>query len=300
MRSWISRQTPAISRLAVALILLTLFFSQGAQHVAAEHTAEGPFPTATGDVDCSRAVNAIDAAVLLQFHSALTAWLPCAEAADVDGDGVAGSSDAQLVLQFEAGLIESLVRMKLVIAPNSATCDDLRSPAICTVLAGSQFGLSIILKGVPAEGYVAFQSQVYFDGLPYQQADSAEAEVIWPDGALVVHADYGVSAAHGGLSSLIAPFPASRYEGPLVELNMRCPLQPETFELVLIGFDTTSFPGGSGYSPMGSMLVLGHPDHVVGDTVSIITSAHADIDLYGFGEAETDLPVAATLRIDCV
>lgn len=159
--------------------------------------------------------------------------------------------------------------------------------------AGSQFGLSIILKGVPAEGYIAFQSQLYIGGLLYHPADSVETEVTWPDAILPLRSNSGPSVAHGGLSSLIAPFPASRYEGTMVELSMSCPAQPETFELALIGF-------AKGSSPLGSAIVLGHPHHIRGDTVSIITGERADIDLYGFGEPETDLPIAVTLRIDCV
>ena len=299
MRSRISHRGLPIARLAVALLLATLFFSPASQHVAALHTPEEPLPTATGDVDCSRTVNSIDAAVLLHFHTALTASLPCADGADVDGDGVAGSVDAQLILQLEAGLIDSLVRMKLVLSPGSGPCDDPDSPTSCTVPAGSQFGLSIILEGVPAEGYVAFATQLYFGGLPYHPTDSVEAEVTWPDGVLPLRFDGGPSVAHGSLSSLIPPFPTSSYEGQLVELSMSCPSQAETFELALIGYDTDS-PVGRGYSPLGSSIVLGHPDHAYGEVVSIITSARADIDLYGYGEPETQVPIAATLLIDCV
>ena len=296
MRSWISHRGLSISRLAVAFILAPLFFSQAAQHVAAVHTPEGPVPTATGDVDCSRSVNAIDAAVLLHFHTALTSSLPCADGADVDGDGTADSVDASLVLQFEAGLIDSLVRMKLVLSPGSGPCDDPSNPTSCAVPVGNTFGLSIVLEGVPAEGYVAFQSQVYFGGLPYHQAASPEDEVTWPEAVLRVQYASEFSAAHGGMSSYIPPFPASRYEGTLVEMSMSCPPQPETFELALVAY----YVGYPGYSPLGSAIILAHPDHAFGDTVSIITSGRADLDLYGHGEPETDLRIADTLQIHCV
>ncbi|MCH8025552.1 MAG: chromosome condensation regulator RCC1 [Chloroflexi bacterium] len=68
-----------------------------------------PVPdTVAGDVDCDGLVDAIDAALVLQFEAGLLATLSCAAAADVNGDGLVDAIDAALVLQFEAGLIESL------------------------------------------------------------------------------------------------------------------------------------------------------------------------------------------------
>jgi hypothetical protein len=62
----------------------------------------------TGDVDCSGSVNAIDAALILQFVAGLLGSLPCPDAADTNGDGNINSIDAALILQFSAGLIGSL------------------------------------------------------------------------------------------------------------------------------------------------------------------------------------------------
>lgn len=68
-----------------------------------------PVPdTVAGDVDCDGVVDAIDAALILQFEAGLLATLSCAAAADVNGDGAVDAIDAALVLRFEAGLIESL------------------------------------------------------------------------------------------------------------------------------------------------------------------------------------------------
>ena len=62
----------------------------------------------SGDADCSGSVDAVDAALVLQFDAALFAALPCPENGDVDADGRATSIDAALILQFDAGLIEVL------------------------------------------------------------------------------------------------------------------------------------------------------------------------------------------------
>jgi hypothetical protein len=64
-------------------------------------------PDATlGDVDCSSAINSIDAALVLQFGAALLASLPCAQNADTSGDGQTNAIDASLILQYSAGLID--------------------------------------------------------------------------------------------------------------------------------------------------------------------------------------------------
>lgn len=63
---------------------------------------------AWGDANCSNAVDAIDAAVVLQRVAELIASLGCEDAADVNADGTVGATDAALVLQYLAGLIPSL------------------------------------------------------------------------------------------------------------------------------------------------------------------------------------------------
>jgi len=67
-----------------------------------------PVPELTGDVNCNRVVNSIDAALELQFIAALLNALPCEDAADVNGDGTITSIDAALILQYVAGLIDRL------------------------------------------------------------------------------------------------------------------------------------------------------------------------------------------------
>ena len=72
-----------------------------------------PAPTATpdvsvGDASCDGTVNALDAALILQFSAELLGSLPCAGVADVNDDGVTNPLDAALILQFSAGLLSSL------------------------------------------------------------------------------------------------------------------------------------------------------------------------------------------------
>ena len=53
-------------------------------------------------------MNAIDAALLLQFGAGLFQFLLCEENADTNLDGFINSIDAALILQFVAGLLATL------------------------------------------------------------------------------------------------------------------------------------------------------------------------------------------------
>lgn len=59
-----------------------------------------------GDVDCNGTVTAIDAALVLQFDAGLIDTSPCIGSSDVNGDGATNALDASLILQFVAGLID--------------------------------------------------------------------------------------------------------------------------------------------------------------------------------------------------
>lgn len=61
-----------------------------------------------GDVGCDGVVNSIDAALILQFDAGLIDSLVCPENADVSEDGNINAIDATIILQLDAGLIDSL------------------------------------------------------------------------------------------------------------------------------------------------------------------------------------------------
>ena len=67
-----------------------------------------PLLVVPGDASCDGPVNAVDAALVLQFNAGLLGSLPCADGGDVNGDGEVTSIDAALILQFTAGLLDSL------------------------------------------------------------------------------------------------------------------------------------------------------------------------------------------------
>lgn len=61
-----------------------------------------------GDVNGDGEVTALDAALILQYEAGLVDSLPCLDAADVNGDGTVDLEDAGLILQFVANVIGSL------------------------------------------------------------------------------------------------------------------------------------------------------------------------------------------------
>ncbi len=58
-----------------------------------------------GDADCNGTVNAIDAALMLQYAAGLIDAVGCPDDGDVNHDGVVNPIDAALALQMSAGLI---------------------------------------------------------------------------------------------------------------------------------------------------------------------------------------------------
>ena len=64
--------------------------------------------TLIGDVNCDGEIDPVDAAVLLQFVAGIINSLPCPQNADVNENGATNATDASLILQFVAGIIDSL------------------------------------------------------------------------------------------------------------------------------------------------------------------------------------------------
>jgi hypothetical protein len=67
-------------------------------------TPTPPLPP-LGDANCDGGANSVDAALVLQFDAGLIDSLACESAADVNGDGSVNSVDAALILQLDAGLL---------------------------------------------------------------------------------------------------------------------------------------------------------------------------------------------------
>ena len=93
--------------LAVALLATAFTLSPTA---ARPHPDSGAVAGSSpaGDIDCSGAVNAIDAALVLQFTVGLVSSPPCLDSGDVNLDGDVDALDAALILQFVAGLLVTL------------------------------------------------------------------------------------------------------------------------------------------------------------------------------------------------
>ena len=70
-----------------------------------------PTPTpqgVRGDVNCNRQTNSVDALLILQYSAGLIDSLLCPQNADVNHDGSINAIDAALILQYVAGLLPSL------------------------------------------------------------------------------------------------------------------------------------------------------------------------------------------------
>ena len=275
------RTMAAQTGLALLATLLSVLAAPSAR-------AGAPEPTYfLGDVNCDGSIDSIDAALLLQLEAALLDELPCAGNADMDADGSANSIDAGLVLQYTAGLIDSRVQFSLNVTRPAGLCDDAQKPAVCNVPAGTEFGLSIVLNHPPPEGYITFQTELYYGDLRYNTTTYSDEEVDWPDSGLPArHVEEGGGfVAHGALSSSGPPFRVSRHRGSLVSLSMSCPLDPQAFGLALVGLDPMVSPLGASVNvPDESVL----PPIMVGQLVR---------DFYG---QSITVPVAARLQINCV
>lgn len=62
-------------------------------------------PDKTGDVDCTGETNSIDAALVLQYTAGMIQTLPCPIEADMNASGATDAIDATIILQIAAGLV---------------------------------------------------------------------------------------------------------------------------------------------------------------------------------------------------
>ena len=95
-----------IGQLAAGRYALDVSFSLCGVASCSEIGIGGSFDVVpVGDVNCDGAINAIDAALVLQYGAGLLEDLPCFAAADVNGDGSVNAIDSALILQYVAGLL---------------------------------------------------------------------------------------------------------------------------------------------------------------------------------------------------
>ena len=169
-------------------------------------------------------------------------------------------------------------------------CDAPSEPTECNVGLGAAFTLSLEVLDPPAAGYIAVQTQLYLDGLPWTPA-SAEEENVWPDNQLPVRSPQEpvsgtVAVSHGGLTGLTEPFPLSNYQGSVVELRASCSTSPQTFDPAIIAHNPAVAPIGTTLSLQDSSLV---PAPTIGT---------ADLDLNQDGST-LEVPVGYILTIKC-
>lgn len=94
--------------LAAAAFVVLLIASLGFSLPVASAAEPPEMDAKTGDANCSGDIDAVDAAVVLQFDAGLFEALPCAISADVDCNMVVDAIDASLILQYDAALILNL------------------------------------------------------------------------------------------------------------------------------------------------------------------------------------------------
>jgi hypothetical protein len=100
------------SELAVSLSVFADTTPGGPQPISANIsngsvtcTSEPQPQAGSGDVDCDGDVDSIDAVLVLQYDAGLIDTLPCFENADLNGDGDVNAIDGTIILQIAAGLI---------------------------------------------------------------------------------------------------------------------------------------------------------------------------------------------------
>ncbi len=123
-------------------------------------------------------------------------------------------------------------------AKGAITCDSPDKPTKCwaTYEPGDpkawEFQITVNANVIPVGGYGAFQSEVLFGGLTYNQRTYCEdygktggdGEVTWPDGGgFCMRQSIPGGVRHADLTFIIPPLPKSNHVGELVQLDAHCP-----------------------------------------------------------------------------
>jgi len=163
--------------------------------------------------------------------------------------GLALATAAALVLvlwpQTEQARATGANAMSLNVKSPAGQCDHPTNPTKCTLPLGTTFSLSLAVSSPPAEGYIGFQTQLFFDTLAYSPTPFKIDEVVWPEAFTGASREVLPDRVHhGSLSGGQAPFPVSHHLGNIVELAMTC-VQVGTANVRLTPYDVSTNPAGS-------------------------------------------------------
>lgn len=185
--------------------------------------------------------------------------------------------------------------MTLAVSGAGLSCDSPDDPTSCTGPLGTVFHLFVRSLGVPAVGYVAFQSLVYYDGLSYL-ASAVATEIVWPESALPARfpaapASQDRWVSHGSASAGQPPLPASSHTGPLVDLMLACSGSPSSDTVALVAYDAAQQPLGAAYRAAAAGGGLG-------PVAPVKTAGTLSLDLSQSGTPK-DVSVADVIDITC-
>ncbi|OGO50571.1 MAG: hypothetical protein A2148_04795 [Chloroflexi bacterium RBG_16_68_14] len=246
-----------------------------------------------GDANCNGSVNSIDAALVLQLEAGFIDSLPCPENSDLNHDGSTSSLDATLILQYDAGLVDGFIQFSLNVHRPEGLCDDAKKPTVCNIPAASEFGLSVVLNRVPPEGYILFENALFYGGLRYNPTTFAEDEVVWPDSGTALRARPG-GGTPTGTEGIVIHGGISGGTPPFRASAYRGSL----IQISLIcsvqpqTFTLALLPPSSPDRPnawgSGSLVTLAGPGYPTGPTVPAKTMGQVDLDLDLSGSIEPD------------
>ena len=204
-----------------------------------------------------------------------------------------------LAQQLSATASEAAATMSLEVSGQAVICDAPDSPAECSVDGGEEFTVAVSVDNMPADssGYVGFQTLLYYGELTYNPNPNIANEVVWPDSALPLRSPNSPGGlegivGHGSVTSQTPPLEVSPYVGNVMQLRLVCSETQGSFQLVLIGYDSTEQPLGSGFR-------LSEADGGVTVAAKVRGQAVLDLDGDPFTDAQT-VDAAATVQINCI
>lgn len=200
------------------------------------------------------------------------------------------------VVSWQAGSRQSLAEaggpgMAIAIEGGGAVCDAMPHPTSCSLGLNTLFTVGVDATAPPGEGYIGFQTAIYYFGFTYQPRPISD-EIAWPQSALQARFPASPTGSeptvdHGDLSAASPPFPISNHTGRLVEIHVACPLQSTTLTLALIP-----------YNPAVHLFGAGYKNAATGLTTAAKTTGQASLDITGDGTPEV-MDIADSVQITC-